>query len=285
MAWLGYGDVATSVVQPGYFPADLDYHWQPSEAEVYPFDLEKAKAELDAAGYKDTDGDGIRDYKGKPIVLRLAARTNSAESQRAGKLITGWFTQIGLKIKYSVMDEATLMSHQYNFQGDEFVPDYDMFIWDWVGIGVDPNFILSVFLTDQIASWSDSAYSNKSYDKMYDEQISLVDLQARKQIIWDMQKTLYEETPYVTLVYARYLEAYNTDKWEGWTQAPTGGAAVYNADNVDSYILLKPKTAATESSSSAGSTLTIVLVVVGAVIVFGIVAVVIAKRRGGAVEE
>lgn len=285
VAWLGYGEKATSVVQPGYFPTSLDYHWQPTDAEIYPFDLEKAKAELDAAGYTDTNGDGVRDYKGKPIVLRLAARTNSAESQRAGKLITGWFTQIGLQMKYSVMDEATLMGHQYNMVGAKFVPDYDMFLWDWVGIGVDPNFILSIFLTDQIASWSDSAYSNPSYDQMYNQQMAMVDLQQRKQVVWDMQKLLYEQTPYVTLVYARYLEAYNTAKWEGWTQAPNGGAAVYNADNVDSYIFLRPKTAVTESTSSAGSALTIILIVVAAIVVVAIAVVVLVRRRGGAVEE
>ena len=42
---------------------------------------------LDAAGYKDTDGDGVREDKGgKPIKLRLWARSESPESQKTGSL-------------------------------------------------------------------------------------------------------------------------------------------------------------------------------------------------------
>jgi len=60
VAYSGYGKVGTSLLQPDYWK-DPDYHWQPSAAEEYTFALEKAKQALDAAGYTDTDGDGIRD--------------------------------------------------------------------------------------------------------------------------------------------------------------------------------------------------------------------------------
>ena len=35
------------------------------------FDLEKAKSLLDEAGWKDTDGDGVRDRNGKPFKFEV----------------------------------------------------------------------------------------------------------------------------------------------------------------------------------------------------------------------
>ena len=81
IAYSGNAAPADTIVTRDYYSDSADYHWTPPAGEAYTFDLEKAKAALDAAGYKDTDGDGTRDYKGKPIKLRLFARAESPENQ------------------------------------------------------------------------------------------------------------------------------------------------------------------------------------------------------------
>jgi peptide/nickel transport system substrate-binding protein len=286
-AWMGYGTAATSVIQPGYFTSALDYHWEPSASEAYTFDLKKAGDMLTAAGYPLKDGVRV-DKSGKPIgALRLVARANSAESQRAGKLLASWFSQLGLKIDYQVLDESALLAKQYNFEGSTYVPDYDMFIWDWVGFGIDPNFILSVFTSDQIANWSDSQFGDPAYDKMFAQQQTTMDDQQRKDIIWNMQKLLYQKTPYITLVYARNLEAYNSDKWTGWVRSPaTDGSVMYVGDVIDTYLNVQPATAgAGTSSSSSSNTGLIAVVVIVVVAVVAIVAVVLMRRRSRTVEQ
>ena len=72
VAFLGRGEVATSIIQPGYFPADCDFHWEPPADMLYPFDLAKADTLLTEAGYPLQDGVRV-DKQGKPIQLRLAA--------------------------------------------------------------------------------------------------------------------------------------------------------------------------------------------------------------------
>ena len=281
-AWMTYGTVASSVIQPGYFQPPIDYHWDPG-SETYTFDLQKAGDALTAAGYPLKNGVRV-DKDGKPIkALRLVARANSAESQRAGKLLASWFEQLGLKISYQVLDESALLAKQYAFAGDTYEPDYDMFIWDWVGFGSDPNFILSVFTTAQVASWSDSQFSDPSYDDMFAQQQTQMDENQRKDTIWNMQKLLYEKTPYITLVYARNLEAYS-NKWTGWVRSPApDGGVIYNGDTIDSYLFVHPATATTSTSSSSNTGL-IAIVVIAVVVVIGIIAIVMIRRRGRAVE-
>jgi peptide/nickel transport system substrate-binding protein len=284
-AWAGYGATSTTVVQPGYFQPPIDYHWDPGAA-TYAFDLKKAGDMLTAAGYPLKNGVRV-DKSGQPITaLRLVARANSAESQRAGKLLASWFTQLGLKIDYQVLDESALLAKQYNFAGSTYEPDYDMFIWDWVGFGSDPNFILSVFTTAQIANWSDSQFSDATYDKMFDLQQTQMDDNQRKDTIWNMQKLLYEKTPYITLVYARNLEAYNTAKWAGWVRSPApDGSVIYIGDTIDTYLNVHPVSAtAGTSSSSSSNTGLIAIVVIVVVVVAAVIVVMLLRRRGRAVE-
>ena len=44
-----------------------------------------------------------------------------------------------------------------------------MMMWDWVGY-IDPDFMLSVVGCDQYGGWSDTAYCNPAYDKLYQQQ-------------------------------------------------------------------------------------------------------------------
>jgi peptide/nickel transport system substrate-binding protein len=286
IAYGGYGKVGDTILQSDYWK-DPDFHWDPPADEKYTFDLEKAKQALDDAGYTDTDGDGIREHKGEPIVLRLWARSESPTSQKAGKLLTGWFEQIGLDIKYEVMDDGIMSDKMYaSTDSGEPAPDYDMFIWSWGG-DPDPDFILTVLLTSQIMSWSDTYYSNPEYDKLYTEQQVATGSEQRKQIIDQMQQILYEQSPYIILSYAIDLEAYNTKDWAGWVRSPApDGAVFFSADNIDSYIYVHPVAAKADSGGGL-STGAIVGIVIGAVVVVGGIVVVVVRRgrRGKRAEE
>jgi len=183
IGYFGHASPATSIIRAGYYKPPIDYHWQPAASELYTYDPAKAEAALDAAGYKDTNGDGVREFQGKPIVLRLFARSQSATDQRVGKLITGWLDAIGLKIDLQVIDEAAMTDKIYNFKGNTFAPDYDLFLWYWYS-DPDPSFLLSVLTTKQIGDWSDTQWSNAEYDKLYYQQQTTIDPEARKQLIW-----------------------------------------------------------------------------------------------------
>ena len=281
VAWEGRAEVGTTMIPPDQYPADWDAHWEPPADVAYGFDLEKAKQLLDEGGYTDNDGDGIREYKGKPIKLRLWARSESIESQSQGKFITGWFEDIGLDIQFQVMEDAAISAHLYNYDADSnYAPDYDMYIWYFWGMP-DPGDTLAWFATDQIEWWNDACWSNPEFDALVEEQFGEIDKATRLDEIHRLQEIMYSETPEVILNYPPALQVVNTDRWEGWTPFKDGGVW-YVSYNIETYLNLKPKGAADEASSSST---TLIIVVVVIVIVVALIAWLVMRGRGRRAEE
>ncbi len=161
----------------------------------------------------------MREYKGEPIELRLMARSESSEEQQEAKLIAGWFKDVGIKVKLSVMDSSTLSDTILNYEGDVLTPDYDMFLWGWY-LDYDPGSMLSYFTKAQIGNWSDSYWTDPEYEKLYKQQSQELDPNKRKAYIDRMQQILYEQSPYIVTDYRPDFEAYNTAKWEGYIAIP-----------------------------------------------------------------
>jgi peptide/nickel transport system substrate-binding protein len=269
-----------STIIMAHFYKDPDWHWEPPADQAYRFDLKKAGELLTQAGYPLKNGARL-DKHGKPITLRLFACDAPPQAQMSAKLITGWFRQLGLHIMYIYMSEPAMSARVFNMSGSVFKPDYDMILWNWTG-DVDPAFILSVFLTNQINSWSDCAYSNPVYDRLYDQQLTTLDGKQRKAVMDTMQQVLYKDSPYIVLVYPQALEAVNTARWTGWVQSPSNGSAVYSVDNIDSYLFVHPKGAAAKGGGSAALAAALAA---AAALVVAIVVWLVMRGRGRAVEE
>jgi peptide/nickel transport system substrate-binding protein len=275
-AFQGHALPASSVIVSDYY-TEPDWHWQPSPEAEYEFDLDGARAALDEAGYRDTDGDGIREYDGKPIELRFWALDTPAERAVEGRMVTGWLTDIGLKIDYQVVNDGTLVDHMWYYEGDTFAPDYDVFGWGWAG-DVDPTFILSVFTTSQIESWSDTNWSSSEYDRLFEQQATALDPAERQQHIWRMQELMYQDSSMIFVVYPGTCCAWDTTNWTGWVRSPAKTGQVAGLQYiVDSYRLVHPKASA-DTDSSTGM---VVAIIVIAVVVLGgaALAVWLVKRR------
>jgi peptide/nickel transport system substrate-binding protein len=277
IGYSGNAAPADTLCTADFYSAEADYHLTPSTP--YTFDLDKARQALAEAGYVDGDGNGTREYKGKDIKLRLYARTESPESQNCGKLITGWFEEIGLDIDYQVIDDGALGDKQYNYEGNDYAPDFDMFIWGWGG-DVDPNFILSVMTTGSIESWSDCMWSNAEYDKLFLEQQTTIDVQERIALVHQMQQIIYDESPYIPLVYPLNLEAANKGKWTGWVRAGENKGLWWYNTQPDTYVAVHPETTSVANESSGSSTGLMVAIVAG-IVVIALAIVLLLRRRSG----
>ena len=278
----GNGLPGTTIINPNTW-TNPDYHWQPTASEAYSFDLAKASQLLTAAGYPLKDGVRLN-KQGKPIVLRLWAKADTAYEQTEGKLITGWLQQLGLKIEFSVIDYSVLAAHVLNFHGSTYDPQFDLYVSDWIGY-TDPGPTLLAFTTPMIGSINETGWSNAQYDKLAIEQETALNPQKRQQLIWQMQQIMYKQAPWIVLTYPYLLEAYNTDRWTGWTRAMngTGPAVVYCSGVIASYLNLRPRSASVGGTSHRGliAAIIVAVVVVGGVLIWRI------RRRpaGGVVSE
>lgn len=78
--------------------------------------LKEARALLEEAGWTDSDGDGIRDRKGKRLRLVFLSSVNAVRQDVQG-LIKGWWAQIGVDTEIRTIDGGVL------FGGDPASPD------------------------------------------------------------------------------------------------------------------------------------------------------------------
>lgn len=98
---------------------------------------------LDELGYKDVNGDGVReDKEGKPLYFKLYV-TNAEELERAAQTIQGQLSEVGLKVEVIPMDSAARSDLLYNCESDLYI---GMYGWN------DP-FILTL-MTQKPPNWT-----------------------------------------------------------------------------------------------------------------------------------
>ena len=209
----GLAEVGDSII-----PTATSYwHYYVDEETRWDYQIAKANALLDAAGYVDTDGNDIRDNgtSGVDLEFSFYYRSDKTDDRSAAIDIEDSLAEIGIKATPAGISEGQMYNLWLGCQ-------MDLFIWAW-DTDVDPNFMLSTQTTDQIPQspqdwtrWSDSFWSNATYDRMYLEQQTTVDKEERQSIILEMQALLYDQCPYVVLYYPMGLYAYTTERFTNY---------------------------------------------------------------------
>ncbi|MFN2433318.1 MAG: ABC transporter substrate-binding protein, partial [Gemmatimonadota bacterium] len=92
--------------------------WAHDEAiEPYPFDRERAKAMLEEAGWRDTDGDGIRDKDGQPFSFTILTNADNLTRVDVLTILQQQLRDVGVAARPSTMEFNTfierLLAHDF----------------------------------------------------------------------------------------------------------------------------------------------------------------------------
>jgi peptide/nickel transport system substrate-binding protein len=239
----GHATVADTV-SPSADPA-----WTPQipDGEKLAFDLDRARALLDAGGYEDADGDGVRELPGggRPLRLRYAVRSDSPASRPTAALVAGWLQEIGIATTRELYDDDRLT--EAIGRGD-----YDMFVWGWAP-SADPGPMLSYFTCDQVSrnpdhptdGFNDANLCDRGYDELYERQQAELDPAKRRAIVHEMLARFARTGVYDVLYTYPELQAYRTDRFEGFVRQPAGVGPVLFSTTSPTYARLRPLSART----------------------------------------
>ncbi|MGT2799261.1 oligopeptide ABC transporter substrate-binding protein [Streptococcus marmotae] len=144
-----------------------------SELEGYTYNPEKAKKLLDEAGYKDVDGDGIREDKnGKPFKISLAARKRTEANEALIQQYQNWWKEVGLNVELYTGRTMELNSFYDTIEAND--ENIDAYLAGW-STGYDPNptglwgaeapFNYSRYVSDENTKLLKAISSEESFDE------------------------------------------------------------------------------------------------------------------------
>lgn len=180
------------------FPAGIFGH--APDVATTPLDVERAKQNLEEAGWKDLDGDGTREKDGTPLAFTLVTSDWLEYVATANLLVEQW-RQIGVAVSVQSAASGTL-------QADILRPrDYEALLYGEV-LGSDPDpypFWHSTQTRDPGLNLA--LFKDRDADRLLEEARKTTDREARRAAYRKFQERLIEEVPAIflyspTLAYA-----------------------------------------------------------------------------------
>lgn len=186
--------------------------------ELAPVDSDRARAQqlLDELGWRDSDGDGIRDRSGMPLSLSLLTNSDSEQRVALAQLLTEQWQQVGINVRFEQLPFDAVADRLLGQQ-------YDMVLIGWDNLGPEPansdfwhsrydapgsgaNFVS--YQNAQVDAWLDAARAAPACDPA-----------VRGKLYGEVQRQIYADLPYIFLTSQVKRWAYPT-AWHEISPAP-----------------------------------------------------------------
>ncbi|MGH9745504.1 MAG: ABC transporter substrate-binding protein [Candidatus Acidiferrales bacterium] len=177
----GQARPARSLLPPNHWAYDPD-------VAQYDFDPARAERLLDAAGYK-RGADGVR--------FHLEFKTSTEEYSRLlSEAIAEEWKRVGVAVELRPLEFAT-------FYADLQRGSFQVSTQRWVGGNNDPDIFELVFSSKKMPPNGSNRghYRNPKLDALLDHARVEMDREKRKALLWEIQKIVAEDEPYINLWY------------------------------------------------------------------------------------
>lgn len=182
-----------SVATKGLYPDFMAFG--ASEGDGYQYDMKGAEKLLDDAGIKDGDGDGIREFNGKNISLRLVTYSTKAELPLFCNEISSSAKEIGLDVKVEIYESVA---------DQQKTGDFDMMMISMTMCPTgDPQYFADITLKSD-GSGNYGGYSNEKVDRLIDELETEFNEDKRVELAKEIQKEVLADAGYIVVGHAKY---------------------------------------------------------------------------------
>jgi peptide/nickel transport system substrate-binding protein len=196
-----YGN--TGKVATNFLPSPPEYN---SPNTSYEFNLKKAAQILDQAGWKDSNGNGIRDKNGVEMQIVFQSSVNPLR-QQTQEVIKQSLQSLGMGVELKSVDPSIFFSGDpaNNDTVEHFYADLQMFTTG--NTSPDPGAYMRTYTCAEIPqkanNWSGDNYSrycNKEYDRLWQESNRELDKGKRAKIFIQMNDMLVNNWILIPLV-------------------------------------------------------------------------------------
>jgi peptide/nickel transport system substrate-binding protein len=177
----GQARAAGSLLPPNHWAYDPD-------VQQYGYDPARAEQLLDAAGFK-RGASGVR--------FRLEFKTSTEEYSRLlSEAIADEWQRVGVAVELRPLEFAT-------FYADLQRGSFQISAQRWVGGNNDPDIFELVFSSKKIPPNGSNRghYRNPKLDALLDQARMEMDREKRKALLWEIQRIVAEDEPYINLWY------------------------------------------------------------------------------------
>lgn len=172
------------------------------ERDVFDFTYDPARARqmLDAAGYRDPDGDG-------PLPrFRLSLKTSTSEVYRVqAAAIQHDLARVGIAVDVKSNELQTLFA-------DVLRGNFQLYTLQWVGV-TDPDMLRRVYHSRQAppAGLNRVHYANPEVDRLIDAAAAAADDERRRPMYAKAQQLIAADVPYISLWYKTNIAVFQPD--------------------------------------------------------------------------
>ncbi len=164
------------------------------DIQPYAFDLDKSRQLLDEAGWKDSDGDGIRDkvINGEkvPFKFTILSYANSPEWRSALSVLKEDLRKVNIAMDFSPVDWPTMQKKMDEKKFDAFTGGWGL-SWE-----LDPYQLWHSSQADEPGGSNRVAFRNKRADEIIVKLRETFDEEERMKLLREFHAILHEEQPY-----------------------------------------------------------------------------------------
>jgi len=190
--YFGFAEIAVGTIPT------MSWAYNPDAVEMkYPYDPAEAEALLDAAGWVDSNGNGVRDKDGQELSFEMNGIAGNAVAEATLVAMQEYWDQIGVEMTPALEPFPALVERiAQTFDFEAFLVGFS-----W-GAAVDQS---TMFICDATGGngFNITGYCNEEVDAILAEALSEPDQERRMELYAEFQNIVSEELPESVIFFTR----------------------------------------------------------------------------------